>query len=241
MCGATTTSLPPGNDVYGGVTTIVETATTVVCPYATVSPVGGTVTSIIETTTYVCPSAGTYTIAPMTTSVSQSTVMVYPTPVSYPPGTYTFPATVVTVTETDFVYICPFTSSSAAPAPTAAPPAPAAPAPAQSSAAAAPAPAPSSSSSTGVISGTGDKWCMTYSPYTADGQCKDAGAVEADISVIASKGFGSVRIYSTDCSGLQNVGSSCRVCEYFRHFFSPFYTIPLLPSHLLPSIPSYSP
>ena len=49
---------------------------------------------------------------------------------------------------------------------------------------------------------------MTYSPYTASGDCKSASAVSSDVAAIASKGFSSIRLYSTDCSGLQNVGSA---------------------------------
>ena len=49
---------------------------------------------------------------------------------------------------------------------------------------------------------------MTYSPYTSSGGCKDAGAVTADIELIASKGFTSIRLYSTECHGLENVGSA---------------------------------
>ena len=49
---------------------------------------------------------------------------------------------------------------------------------------------------------------MTYSPYTSAGACKDAGAVASDIEAIASKGFSSIRLYSTDCSGLSNAGSA---------------------------------
>lgn len=49
---------------------------------------------------------------------------------------------------------------------------------------------------------------MTYSPYTSTGGCKSSSAVAADIASIASKGFTSVRLYSTDCSGLQNVGAA---------------------------------
>ena len=69
--------------------------------------------------------------------------------------------------------------------------------------------APSSSpdhSSTLVTSG--NQWCMTYSPYTSSGGCKSSSAVSADIASIASKGFSSVRLYSTDCSGLPNVGTA---------------------------------
>ena len=51
---------------------------------------------------------------------------------------------------------------------------------------------------------------MTYSPYTAQGGCKDAGTVASDLAIIAQKGFSTVRVYSTDCSTLENIGSSAR-------------------------------
>lgn len=49
---------------------------------------------------------------------------------------------------------------------------------------------------------------MTYSPYNADTTCKSASAVASDVSAIASKGFTSIRLYSTDCSGLSTVGAA---------------------------------
>lgn len=51
---------------------------------------------------------------------------------------------------------------------------------------------------------------MTYSPYNADGSCKTQSSVSSDIAIIASKGFESVRLYSPDCSGLQNVGAAAK-------------------------------
>jgi len=51
---------------------------------------------------------------------------------------------------------------------------------------------------------------MTYSPYTSSGGCKDADTVASDIAAIAGKGFSTVRVYSTDCSTLANVGSAAR-------------------------------
>lgn len=50
---------------------------------------------------------------------------------------------------------------------------------------------------------------MTYSPYTSSGGCKDQGTINNDIWTIASKGFESVRVYSTDCNTLQYVGEAC--------------------------------
>ncbi|BDD60149.1 hypothetical protein MPDQ_002759 [Monascus purpureus] len=258
VCGATTSQVPSGTHTVGGVTTVVETSTTVICPYATVKPSGSTVTSVIETTTYVCPSAGTYTIAPITTYVPTSTVIVYPTPASFTPGTYTQPEQTVTVTETSYTYICPFSTglastsapapatsapatsapvpatsapATSAPAPASSAPATSAPAPASSApATSAPAPssapaetssaAPSSSapvssssapapSSTGGIIG-GSKFAVTYSPYTSQGGCKAKSDVLADIAVAKQKGFNTIRIYSTDCSGLEFVGEAAK-------------------------------
>jgi exo-beta-1,3-glucanase (GH17 family) len=54
----------------------------------------------------------------------------------------------------------------------------------------------------------GDKWGMTYTPYTKDGQCKTADQVDADILKIKGFGFTTVRLYATDCDGLKNVGAS---------------------------------
>ncbi|KAH8429849.1 putative cell wall glucanase (Scw11) [Aspergillus melleus] len=221
VCGATTTDLPSGSHTYGGVTTIVETATTVTCPYATVKPSGSTVTSVIETTTYVCPSAGTYTIAPTTTYVPSSTVVVYPTPATFTPGTYTQPEQVVTVTRTDISYVCPFTDSNE---PTSTPaPVPEAPSttPAVSQTPVAPtttavpttqaAPSSTSSSKTAVPTGvSGKQMGMTYSPYTNDSQCKSKSDVLSDIAVIAQKGFSHVRVYSTDCNSLEYIGEAAR-------------------------------
>ncbi|KAJ5153793.1 Glycoside hydrolase superfamily [Penicillium coprophilum] len=216
VCGATSTEVPSGTHTYGGVTTIVETATTVTCPYATVKPSGSTVTSVIETTTYVCPSAGTYTVVPpTTTSVPTSTVLVYPTPQTIVPGTYTQDESVVTVTRTDYTYICPAPTdalaSTTAPAPvhttvaattTAAPVVTSTSKPSKTSAVSKP---------TGVPTELGEgQYGMTYSPYTAGGECKTKQEVLKDLTVIKGKGFNLVRVYSTDCSGLEFIGDACK-------------------------------
>ena len=60
------------------------------------------------------------------------------------------------------------------------------------------------------ITPNGDSWGLTYSPYTAQGGCKDAGTVAKDLAIIAAKGFTTVRVYSTDCSTLENIGKSAR-------------------------------
>ncbi|KAK3362098.1 glycoside hydrolase [Lasiosphaeria ovina] len=199
-CGATTTVIPSGTHTIGGVTTVVETATTVVCPYATTKTEGGVVTSVIETTTYVCPSAGTYTIGPITTTVTEVTTVVIPVVTTYCPGTYTAPA-VVTVVEHATVVYCPFTpSETPAPAP-ALPTKPAAVAALAVPKPAAPVPKPAA-----PLGGKGDKWAMTYTPYTVTGDCKEKPEVESDVKAIAAAGFTSLRLYSTDCGTLDKVG-----------------------------------
>ena len=214
VCGATSTPLPSGTHTIGGVTTIVETSTTVTCPVATVSTSGSETTSTIYMTTYVCPSAGTYTIAPTTVTVTEASTVTYPAVTTYCPGTYTKPEEVVTVTETDYTTWCPFenvapTTAPAAPATTyAAAPAPA-PAKVAKPAPAAESPSSSSSSSGTSLTGTNDHYGITYTPYDANtGACKQYEEVEADLAGIKAANFQVVRVYSTDCSTLPNVGTA---------------------------------
>ena len=212
VCGATGTEVPSGTHTVGGVTTVVETATTVTCPVATVKPSGTTVTSVIENTSYVCPSAGTYTIAPITTFVPSSTMLVYPTPATYTPGTYTKPEQTMTVTNTDYHYVCPESSTSSSPVPTSSATPTSTPALdlgislsvglGASSTSAVPSSTPSNSPSN--VMG------MTYSPYANDGGCKDQATVLKDVAEIAQKGFSHLRIYATDCNGLENVGKAAK-------------------------------
>jgi len=51
---------------------------------------------------------------------------------------------------------------------------------------------------------------MTYSPYTSGGQCKTKQEVLSDLKIIKGKGFNLVRVYSTDCSGLEFIGDACK-------------------------------
>ncbi|KAK3496638.1 glycoside hydrolase [Neurospora hispaniola] len=248
VCGASSTVVPSGTHTLGGVTTVVETATTVVCPVATTKTAeNGVVTSVVELTTYVCPSAGTYTIAPITTTVTDSEPVTVRVPVveTYNPGTYSAPAVVTTITETNVVVYCPFTAveppvtstqapvvpttSVAPPVVSVAPPvvsiAPPvvseAPQEPSSTSSAVPVVSevpqePSSTSSavpqptapTGNLGGKGDKWAMTYTPFTQDGQCKSAADVMTDIKAIANAGFTTLRVYSTDCDTLPSVGAA---------------------------------
>lgn len=204
VCGATSTPLPSGTYTIGGVTTIVETSTVVTCPYATVTTSGGVTTSTILTTTYVCPESGTYTIAPITTTVTESTTVTYPTVTTYWPGTYTKPAEVVTVTETDYTTWCPFASVS--PSTTAA----AAPSPAYSTApASSPSPNSAPSAPPASVGSDSGNYGVTYTPYTSvGGYCKTSEEVYNDLYGIKAAGFKAVRVYSTDCDTLENVGGA---------------------------------
>ncbi|KAL2154175.1 hypothetical protein VTH82DRAFT_2851 [Thermothelomyces myriococcoides] len=219
VCGASSSEVPAGTHTLGGVTTVVETATTVVCPVATTETQdNGVVTSVIKTTTYVCPSAGTYTIAPITTEVPEATTVTIPVVETYPPGTYTAPEVVTTVTETSVIVTCPFTSATpaeptSAPSPTEPAPAPPstskdAPAPPSSSKVA---PSPSPSPSKGPNPDDhGKRWAITYTPYTPEGNCKGPAEVNEDVAAIAKAGFKALRVYSTDCDTLPNVGDAAR-------------------------------
>ncbi|KAL8697793.1 MAG: hypothetical protein Q9201_006926 [Fulgogasparrea decipioides] len=71
-----------------------------------------------------------------------------------------------------------------------------------------PASKPTSSHVASPIKSSGSQWSMTYSPYTSSGGCKPSSDVASDIALIAGKGFSSIRLYSTDCSGLSSVGTA---------------------------------
>ena len=232
VCGASTTKVPAGTHTLGGVTTVVATETTFVCPFATTSTQSnGVVTSIIKETTYVCPSAGTYTIAPITTVVTKESVVAVPIVTSYVPGTYTRPAVVTTVTETDVVIVCPFsvpTTSTVVPVvtptttvvPVVTPTTSVVPvvtAPVEVSTTVVPATTKTESKTSASASATttpsklggGDQWAITYTPYSSGGGCKAASDVLSDLKEIQSKGFNTIRVYSTDCDTLPNVGAAC--------------------------------
>jgi exo-beta-1,3-glucanase (GH17 family) len=205
----------PSTGVYTiPATSITLTSTVIVpCPTASSSDIyaPGTYTrpettmTITETNSvYVCPytsvSAPTKE-APAPPPTSQAPA---PAPAPAPTGE---PAPMPPASQAPAAAPAPV---SEAPVPAPASPTQAAPpsvAPASSESAKAPS---SSSSGSSLISGNGNKWAMTYSPYTAEGGCKEAGAVRSDVSAIKSAGFTAVRLYSTDCSGLQNVGNACK-------------------------------
>ncbi|KAF3769076.1 family 17 glycoside hydrolase [Cryphonectria parasitica EP155] len=223
-----------GTYTLGGTTTVVETSTVVTCPYATVSTnSAGVVTSVIKETVYTCPAAGTYTIVPGTTTTvtAPSETVTVPVISTYLPGTYTAPAVTTEVVTATVVY-CPFASveasttaapvvassvaavaetpsSSAAPVVVASSASVVASA-SVSSASSAASSSSSSSSSTATLGGSGSSpWSLTYTPYNSlTGDCQTAEAVEADLAAVAAAGFSSVRVYSTDCDTLPNVGAA---------------------------------
>lgn len=62
----------------------------------------------------------------------------------------------------------------------------------------------------GELGNSGEQYGITYTPYTTTGDCKAASDVTSDIASIAAAGFQVVRVYSSDCSALANVGSACK-------------------------------
>lgn len=71
-----------------------------------------------------------------------------------------------------------------------------------------PASKPTASQASSPIGTSGSQWCMTYSPYTTSGGCKPSSDVSSDVAAIATKGFSSIRLYSTDCNGLSSVATA---------------------------------
>jgi len=51
---------------------------------------------------------------------------------------------------------------------------------------------------------------MTYTPYTAEGECRPLAQVKQDIANIAKLGFTTIRSYSTDCGVFENVVPECQ-------------------------------
>ncbi|KAF2088276.1 glycoside hydrolase family 17 protein [Saccharata proteae CBS 121410] len=68
--------------------------------------------------------------------------------------------------------------------------------------------ASASSTAANGMTTNGKQWAMTYTPYTSSGDCKDKDTVMADVKDIKQKGFTTLRLYSTDCSGLVNIGAA---------------------------------
>ncbi|KAL6798959.1 glycoside hydrolase [Trichoderma sp. SZMC 28013] len=205
----------------GTVVTSVIVQTTYVCPAAgtyTIAPI----TTVVPSSTllvYPVPTSyepGTYTAPEQVVTVTETDYVTYcpfassGAPTSTPAAAPTSPA-----------------SSAAAPPPppaqsTQEPAKPSAPAyspPAYSAPAApkpkptqsAPAPKPKPVAPSGGLSGNNDHYGITYTPYEpATGNCKTADEVDSDISKLKNAGFQVIRVYSTDCSTLENVGGAAK-------------------------------
>ncbi|KIW07955.1 uncharacterized protein PV09_01856 [Verruconis gallopava] len=217
-------ALTSGTNVWGGSSVTVTAPTTVSCGYVAHTTSGSVLSEYVAWTTLGCESAGVYTCVPAaTSSCSEETTITWAVPTEYAPGTWTLPATTVTATASGQIWECPFeqakpTTSSTPAAPVVQPTwsspayvAPASPSATWAAPAASSSPATSYGSGSGSsISTNGNKWAMTYTPYTTTGQCKTAAEVDSDLASIKSYGFTTVRLYATDCSGLVNVGASAK-------------------------------
>ncbi|SGZ50951.1 CIC11C00000002593 [Sungouiella intermedia] len=68
---------------------------------------------------------------------------------------------------------------------------------------------------------------ITYSPYTKDGQCKTASEVALDIKMLLA--YPMIRLYSVDCSGIQNVVAAM---SSLQKLFLGVWSIDNLPTDL---------
>lgn len=164
----------PGVYTAPAVTTVVETATVVYCPFAS---------STAESTT-----SSTSVAAPATTTSAASAVV--PAVVSSAASSIV-PAVVSSAASS----IVPAVASSSAAA--------------SSSYAVSSATSSAATSSATHASGSLGQWAITYTPYNpTTGDCQTATQVEADLLAISLAGFSTIRLYSTDCDTLPNVGAS---------------------------------
>ncbi|KAJ4421610.1 hypothetical protein N0V82_003611 [Gnomoniopsis sp. IMI 355080] len=235
---ATTACTPGVNTIGGVTTVVETATTIVCPYATVKTNTAGVVTSVIESTTYVCPAAGTYTINPTTTTLTAAQNVTVPSIATYPPGVYTAPAVTTVVETSTVVYCPfesstaestaepTTTSSSSSSSSTSVAPPPASTTPASSSSSSVVPVVPSSavpsssasassassaapSSSATHAAGALGQWAITYTPYNHDtGDCQTASQVESDLLAISLAGFSTIRLYSTDCDTLPNVGSS---------------------------------
>lgn len=158
---------PPGTYTAPAVTTVVETATVVYCPFAS-----------IDATTTPAPSSST-SAAPVVVPTPETTSEA-PVVVASVASSSTTPVVVASST--------PTTSDSVA---------------ATSEA------STQKVSTTTTSTGSVNQWAITYTPYNKDtGDCQTELQVYADLLAISLAGFSTIRIYSTDCDTLTNVGAA---------------------------------
>lgn len=176
------------------------------------SPVPETTTSCTEE---VQTTPAAYTPAPVPSSTSEKPVVPVPSSSSEKPVVPSSPA--------GYVPQAP-PSSSAAYVPVKPSPEPSKevpsyhPAPPASSSHVAPKPKPSKPSKPSAPSygsgswnkPNGNKWAITYTPYTAGGDCKSESEVQVDIGKISALGYTTIRVYSTDCGVFENVVPACQ-------------------------------
>lgn len=183
----------PGTYTAPAVTTVVTTSTVVYCPFASSSEaVPSTTSTSTSTTTTITTTSTTSTVIP-TEAVAETSSAESALTTGEPAI-----AAAVSVVSSVVASIIPSSASSSS----------------TSSAAAATSSASTLGSSTGSTTtlnpeGT-NPWALTYTPYNADsGECQTADAVDTDLAAIAAAGFTTIRVYSTDCDTLPNVGAAC--------------------------------
>lgn len=67
-----------------------------------------------------------------------------------------------------------------------------------------------SSSSNGGSQLSSVPYSLAYSPYNADGSCKNGGDVFNDLQNIKNKGISRIRVYGTDCNSLETIQPACQ-------------------------------
>lgn len=207
-----------------GVATSVIESTTYVCPSAGTYTIAPTTTTVTEATTVTIPTvtsypAGTYTQPEVVTTVYETSTVVY-CPFDIPT-----PSTSEVAIPTTYVAETTPAPAPTYPAETPVTPIPEPTQPAETPSESVPEPEPTPSSTTkhtpkptggpGKTPGKGVPgmpWAVTYTPYetSVGGGCKSQANVNHDIAAIAAAGVTTIRVYSTDCSTLEFVGSACK-------------------------------
>lgn len=206
------TVVPPTVTVCSESATIVYPTVSVIVPGTYTKP-EETVTVIKTSQVYVCPYE-TIVVSPSPKPEAPKATPVYEAPKVSPPA-YEAPKHSAPAYEapkhTAPAYEAPKHSAPAYAPPAYTPVVPSKPAetpiPVES---VKPKPSAPSYGGSGRVVTKGDKWAMTYTPYTKDGQCKSKAEVDSDIAEIAKLGFTTIRSYSTDCGVFENVTPACK-------------------------------
>ncbi|KAK7744169.1 hypothetical protein SLS53_003690 [Cytospora paraplurivora] len=195
----------PGTYTAPAITTVVSTETVVYCPFAASESAAATTSSVVEAAPSVVEAApsnaavATSSADALTAGVAVGVSGVIGATASVAVGTAASVSLGVSVgvaTPSALTSLIPAASSVYSSS--------------SSSAVSSSTSSAASSTSTSVLgSSTGSLWAMTYTPYDSDsGDCKTADVVDADVASIADAGFGVLRVYSTDCDTLTNVGAA---------------------------------